>query len=133
MNNRKPRLTAHAPVLLVQDVLAAEKYYREHLGFTCVGFFNEPPTFCILKRDELSLMLSQVPDGQTVVPHWQIVPSMSDVYFWVDDVEALFEEYQAAGAHIDFELCNQPYGCREFGIQDLDKHDITFGQILDSD
>jgi hypothetical protein len=26
--------------------------------------------------------------------------------------------------------CTQPYGVRKFGIQDLDGHNIAFGQLL---
>lgn len=37
------------------------------------------------------------------------------------------------GARIDYELCDQPRGCREFSVQDLDGYDIVFGQKLDAD
>jgi uncharacterized glyoxalase superfamily protein PhnB len=52
------------------------------------------------------------------------------VYFWVDDFEELYREFQGRGAKIDYELCDQPYGCREFGTQDIDGHDIGFGQVV---
>ena len=46
----------------------------------------------------------------------------------VDDADTLYEQFKAAGAKMDYGPCDQPYGCREFGIQDLDSHDIAFGQ-----
>ena len=46
-----PALTSSAAVLLVRDVLAAARYYCDQLGFTHDGFFNDPPDFCILRRD----------------------------------------------------------------------------------
>ena len=49
---------------------------------------------------------------------------------WVSDVDALHSEFVSRGAKIDYGLCNQSYGCREFGIQDLDGHDIGFGQVI---
>jgi uncharacterized glyoxalase superfamily protein PhnB len=55
---------------------------------------------------------------------------MWNAYFWVDDVDALYQEFVAAGAKIDYGLGNKPYGIREFGIQDLDGHDIGFGQPI---
>jgi uncharacterized glyoxalase superfamily protein PhnB len=58
---------------------------------------------------------------------------MWNAYFWVDDVDKLYDEFSASGASIDYELCNQPYGCREFGIQDLDGYDVAFCQILEDD
>ncbi len=57
---------------------------------------------------------------------------MWNIYMWVDDVEGLYNELVDRGAKIDYELCEQPYGCREFGVQDLDGYDIAFGQDMDS-
>jgi len=48
----------------------------------------------------------------------------------VDDVDALYAELQASGAIIDYTLYVTPWGTKEFGVQDLDGHDIAFGQIL---
>ena len=33
--------------------------------------------------------------------------------------------------HLLLVLCDQPYGCREFGIQDIDSYDIGCGQPLE--
>ena len=49
-------------------------------------------------------------------------------YFWVDDAEAIYAEFQNSGAIIDYTLYNA-LGHQEFGVQDLDDHDIAFGQI----
>jgi hypothetical protein len=76
-------------------------------------------------------MLSQAPSDAELVPHWRIVDNMWDVYFWVDDVEAIYEEFKQRGAIIDYHLGIKPYGVKEFGVQDLDDHDIAFGQVLD--
>lgn len=124
------KLTGSAPILLVKDVVAAANYYRDRLGFTYDRFWGEPECFCILYRDGLHLMLSQVSDPADIRPHWTIVDKMWNVYFWVDDVDTLYNEFTERGATIDYGLCDQPHGCREFGIQDLDGHDIAFGQVL---
>lgn len=123
-------LLANAPVLLVRDVVAAANYYRDRLGFAYDRFWGEPPGFCMVRRDGLTVMLSQAPAGARLVPHWQVVDKMWNAYFWVDDVEALYDEYQRRGATIDYTLCVQPYGVKEFGVQDLDGHDLAFGQVL---
>lgn len=121
------KLTAHAPVLLVRDVVAAANHYRDAMGFTYERFWNEPPDFVILNRDGLHVMLRQAEDPAHVVPHWTVARNMWNIYFWVEDVDALYEEFKSRGAKIDYELCDQPYGCREFGIQDIDGHDLGFG------
>ena len=48
----------------------------------------------------------------------------------MDDADGLYAEMKSAGATMDYGPCTQPYGVREFGIQDLDGHDISFGQVL---
>jgi uncharacterized glyoxalase superfamily protein PhnB len=125
---KSPRLTSSAPVLRVRDVVAAANHYRDALGFAYDRFWGEPPDFVILRRDGLHLMLSQAPKATAIVPHWKVNRGIWNVYFWVDDVEALFAEFEQRGATIDYGLSNKPYDVREFGIQDLDGYDIGFGQ-----
>ncbi|MBI1255952.1 MAG: bleomycin resistance protein [Chloroflexi bacterium] len=125
-------ITGSAPVLLVRDVVQAAAYFRDKLGFHDHRLYNEPPNFAILRRDGMAVMLSQLGAEQTVVPNWKVVEKMWDVYFWVDDVEAFYAEFQASGAIIDYTLYTAPHGVREFGVQDIDDHDIAFGQIIRS-
>jgi catechol 2,3-dioxygenase-like lactoylglutathione lyase family enzyme len=125
------KLTGSAAVLLVKDVVAAANYYRDKLGFTYERFWGEPPDFVILQRDGYSLMLSQTSDHAKILPHWQVVAKMWNLYFWVDDVEAIYADFQASGAIIDYTLGLKDYGVKEFGVQDLDGHDIAFGQVMD--
>lgn len=125
-----PKIVGSAPILLVKDVVATANYYRDQVGFTVNGMWGEPPSFCILERDGYCLMLSFTDKENAIRPHHKVVENMWNVYFWVNDVEAIFQELQERGAKIDYALCDQPYGCREFGIQDIDGYDIAFGQDL---
>lgn len=120
-----------APVLLVRDVVAAANYYRDKLGFAYDRLWGEPPNFCMVRRDGLTVMLSEAPDDAKLVPHWQVVEKMWDAYFWVEDVEAIYDEYQRSGAIIDYTLHLKPYGVKEFGVQDIDDHDIAFCEVVD--
>lgn len=124
------KITGSAATLLVKDVVASANYYRDKAGFTYERFWGDPPGFCILSRDDCHLMLRQVQDPKFIVPHHKVIEDMWNVYFWVNNADALFEELKIRGATIDYELCDQPYGCREFGIQDLDGYDIAFGQTI---
>jgi hypothetical protein len=125
------KLLRVAPVLLVRDVVEAANYYRDKLGFAYDRLWGEPPNFCMVHRDGHTVMLSQVSAGVEIVPHWRVVEKMWDGYFWVEDVEALYDEYQRSGAIIDYTLHLKPYGVKEFGVQDLDGHDIAFGEVVD--
>jgi len=125
-----PKITASAPVLLVSDVVASANYFCKAVGFDHDPFYSETPDFCICRRDGHYLMLAQVDEPGKIVPFWKIREKMCNAYFWVDDADALYEEMKAKGARMDYGPCTQPYGVREFGIQDLDGHDIGFGQVL---
>jgi uncharacterized glyoxalase superfamily protein PhnB len=125
-----PKITASAPVLLVRDVVAAANYWRDCVGFQYDQFYGDPPNFCITHRDGLFLMLAKCDDPTQLKPHWQIVHQMWNAYFWVDEAKGLYEELVAAGAKIDYGLGVKPYGILEFGIQDLDGHDIGFGEKI---
>lgn len=126
---KKAKLHASAPVLLVKDVVASARYYRDQLGFEHQHFWGEPPNFAIIRRDQLSLMLAKAETGK-IVPHWRIVEKTCNVYFWVDDALALHQEFVGRGVNIDYGPCVQPYQVREFGIQDPNGYDIAFGQDL---
>ena len=125
-----PRITASAPVLLVRDVVASAEYYRDKLGFAFTRFWGDPPDFVILERDGMRLMLHRPPAGTPIVPHWQVSPNMWNVYFWVTDADALHADFTRRGAKIDYHPEDKPYGIREFGVQDLDGHDIAFGHPI---
>jgi len=124
------KLTEVAPVLLVADVVKASEHYRDKLGFEDVDLFGEPPNFAILRRDGLAVMLAQKGRGVKHLPNWRVVDKTVNIYFWVDDAEALYAELQQRGATIDYTIYTTPWGTREFGVQDADDHDIAFGQRL---
>jgi len=124
------KIIGSAPILLVKDVILSANYYRDKIGFCYDQFWGEPPNFCILNRGDFSLMLSQVEDEKYIVPHYKAVENMWNVYFWVNDANSLYSELKGNGAIIDYELSDKPYGCREFGIQDIDGYDIAFGQEI---
>lgn len=124
-----PKLTASAPVLLVRNVIASAEYFRNAVGFQH-DLYGTPPVFCICHRDGQYLMLAEVQDAAQITPYWKIKAKTPNAYFWVDCADELCEQMRAAGAKIDYGPCTQPYGVREFGIQDLDEHDISFGQVL---
>ena len=126
----KPVLQRVAPVLVVRDVVASVAFWKEKVGFSCDELFGSPPNFAMPYRDGVTLMLAQAPDNVTPpVANWRVISCCNQAYIWVDDVSALYAEVLAMGAPIDFSLYDTPWGTREFGIQDLDEHDICFGQV----
>ena len=124
------KLSAIAPVLLVRSVVESANYFRDKVGFSFDRLWGDPPDFCMVTRDGCTIMLSQVATGTVITPNWKIVGKMWDAYLWVDDAKVIYEEMKGRGAIIDYTLGVKDYGCLEFGIQDLDDHDIAIGQVL---
>ncbi|PWW03918.1 hypothetical protein DFR52_101607 [Hoeflea marina] len=122
-------LKAIAPVLMVSNISASIAYWRDKVGFA-VETFEAAPLLAILRRDGVALMLQQVVAGKPIVPNWRLSEKTSNVFIWVEDARALYEELVERGALIDWELYHAPYGALEFGIQDLDDQDIAFAQLL---
>jgi len=52
------------------------------------------------------------------------------VHVYVDDVDAHFEQAKAAGAKINMEPTDQPYGDRRYDCEDPEGHDWFFAQSL---
>ena len=124
-----PLVTGISPVLLVADLGRSAGFFGEQLGFTC-RLHGDPPNFATATRDGETILLSLAGPSHTVVPNWQIVEKLWDVYIRVDDIDAVYAEVQERGAAIDYTIYNAPHGFREFGVQDPDGHDIAFGQPL---
>ncbi len=128
---RKAAFIGTAAVLLVRDFQASVHYWKNSLDFEG-NLWGDPPDFAIMHRNNCRIMLSQAPQDHTNKPNWEF-NGIWNAYFWVDDAKAIYEEFIANGAKIDYTLHEKPYGVLEFGIQDLDGHDIAFGQDLASD
>ena len=62
------RMNRVAPYFLVGDVFATAEFYRDVLGFTFDEFFGEPPSFTIVKRDDVRIMFRQPRPAKTAVP-----------------------------------------------------------------
>jgi uncharacterized glyoxalase superfamily protein PhnB len=125
------KLTSIAPVLIVRDMQASLKYWRDKVGFDVSRQFGEPVNFAMPNRDGITIMLAQSKAEVDVpVPNWRVQDKTNNIYIWVDDAKSLYHELIERGAIIDYTMYDTPWGTREFGIQDLDDRDITFGQVI---
>jgi uncharacterized glyoxalase superfamily protein PhnB len=125
-----PRLTAIAPYFLVADVVRAAEHYRDRLGFAIRGyFFEDPPVFAMVGRDDLIIMLALMESGRggSNRAHKSIG---IDAYIWIEDVDALFAELQQRGADIVGPPVLRIYGLKELEVRDGDGYVICFGQHI---
>ena len=121
-----------APYLIVDDVVATADYYRDRLGFAYERLWGDPPTFCMVQRRGVIIMLSQLEQRGLMHPNRVGDPAGEawDAYVWVDDADALHAEFQGRGVTIVRELCSQHYGCRDFEIEDCNGYRLCFGHPI---
>lgn len=130
---KSSKILASAAVFLVADVIKAANYYKEVLGFNYDRLWGEPPDFCMVWRDSSCIMLSQSPDKTAIRSNTSIVWAIWDAYFWVDEVDALFQEFKNKEVIVFYEPFVKPYGVKEFVVKDLDGYQLAFGQDLEEE
>lgn len=107
-----------APTLEVEDVKLATDYYQEQLGFNLGFLWGEPPTYGAVNLNAASIHFAE---GQ---PN----PAGFWLYVHVEDVDGLFGWYQGNDVQLLDEPTTQPWGMREFNLQDPQGYHFRFGQ-----
>ncbi len=121
-----------APYFIVDDVVTTANYYRDKLGFGYERFWGEPPGFCMVQRNSIVIMLSQFEKTGLMRPNHAADPERGawDAYIWIDNADALHAEFKSKGVKIVRGICDQPYGCRDFEVDDCNGYRLCFGQNL---
>ena len=123
------KLTRAAPTFVVPDVVATAEYYRDKLGFKILGFFAEPPVYAMIARDEVELHFGKIDEGAEMQFNEMSRRGLgSDVYIFVDDVHALYEEFRSRGAEITEGPIKRIYECTEITVKDCNGFQLVFGE-----
>ncbi|MBT8215243.1 MAG: VOC family protein [Acidimicrobiia bacterium] len=111
-----------SPVFPVRDIELAVGHYRK-LGFA-VRRYEGPDPYAFATRDGIELHLAQVTGLKPK-------KNMSAVYLYVDDADALYEEWSGAGTDGRLvEPTDTSYGLREGACLDRDANLIRFGSSI---
>ena len=122
-----------APYFVVDDVVTTANFYRDKLGFEYERFWGEPPCFCMVRRSGIVIMLKQLEVIGVMRPNRTVDPKRGawDAYIWIDNADALYAEFKSKGVIIARDICDQPYGCRDFDVDDCNGYRLCFGQNLE--
>ena len=113
-STNRTRFECANPILRVEDMAAAVRYYVDVLGFTAASWSDE--WFTSLGRDGASIYLCKGAQGHT--GSW--------VWIGVEDAEQLHHELKAKGARILQEPVNFPWAL-ELRVADLDGNILRLG------
>ena len=118
--SEKGILRKAAPNLPSRDLPCTAAFYRDKLGFTIDS--EDYEGFLMVSRDDISLHFYLNPDLDPL-------KDAGICYVYVDNVEALYAEYRAAGViHPNGKLEHTPWKMYEFVALDVDNNALRFGQ-----
>ena len=117
-----------APQFFTIDIPATLAYYKDKLGFECVGTWQDPPVYAIVARDRQTIHFrcAEPPTANA----GKYSDELLDAYIFIEDADALYGEYAARGVEFARGLANMPWQSREFVVKDCDGRLLAFGATL---
>jgi uncharacterized glyoxalase superfamily protein PhnB len=125
--SEKGKFIRVTPYFPVGDVEKAAHYYETVLGFQREYAAGKPLEFAILARDGQGIMLRSTTMESKIVPN-EKQGGTWDAFFWVSDVQALYEELLSKNATLVYAPIVQEYHMKEFAVRDLNGYVLGFGQ-----
>ena len=116
------------PLFFSLDIPRTLAYYTDKLGFECVGTWQDPPIYGMVRRDghqiHFRCAAPPIPNPD------KYEDELLDAYLYVEDADALYAEYAARGVEFTRGLANMPWHSREFVVKDCDGRLLAFGAEL---
>ena len=117
-----------APQFFTVDIPSTLAYYRDKLGFQCLGTWQDPPVYAIVARDQRAIHF-RFAEPPTANPN-KYSDELLDAYVLIEDVDSLYAEYAARSVEFTRGLGNTPWHSREFVVKDCDGRLLAFGANL---
>src|SRR4026207_2154994 len=114
-----------APQFFTTDVLATLAYYKEKLGFDCLGTWQDPPVYAIVARDQNRIHFRCAEPPTPNPDKYDDEPLGGHLF--VEDADALYAEYATRGVEFARALGDTPWHSREFVVKDCDGRLLAFG------
>jgi len=113
-----------APQFFTTDLPATLTYYKDKLGFDCVGTWQDPPVYAIVARDEHRIHFRWAEPPAPNPDKYD--DELLDAYLFIDDADALYAEYASRGVEFTRALANTSWRSREFVVKDCDGRLLAF-------
>ena len=113
------------PLLVYRDIQAAHDFLVRAFGFESGGVERGPdgrPVHGEVRVGGTAIWLHRVTAEHQLGSPTTVDTAGAGIVIFVSDVDAHFAHARAAGARIDSEPTDQPYGQREYGARDPEGH-----------
>ena len=114
-----------APQFFTTDVLATLAFYKDKLGFDCLGTWETPPVYAIVARDHHRIHF-RCAEPPAPNPD-KYSDELLDAYLFIEDADTLYAEFATRGVEFTRGLANTPWNSREFVVKDCDGRLLAFG------
>ena len=123
-----PMIRQIVPLFFTLDIPATVAYYKDKLGFACLGTWQDPPVYAIVARDGQAIHFRCAAPPAANPEKYE--EELLDAYLHVENADAIYAEYAATGVEFTRGLANMPWHTREFVVKDCDGRLLAFGSNL---
>lgn len=120
-----------SPLLAVRDMKKAIDFYTKSLGFTLGMTFPDVnnPEYADLTKDGMTVML--VPSKNHGIETGERFGVGVYLYMEIDgDIDEYYDELKGKGVPITADIKDEPFGVRDFTVEDIDGYKLTFNRAL---
>jgi uncharacterized glyoxalase superfamily protein PhnB len=106
------------------------EFYRDSLGFKMGLAFPDAdnPEYADLSKDGMSLMF--ISAENVGIGSGEKLGVGVDIYMQIDgDIDEYYNELRHKGTKIIVDIKDEPYGIRDFTVEDIDGYKLTFKQV----
>ncbi len=118
-----------SPTLAVRNMKQTIQFYRESLGFQMGMTFPDAdnPEYADLSKDGMVIML--VPAESVGVGAEARLGTGLNLYMQIDgDIDDYYNELKSKGVKILVDIKDEPFGIRDFTVEDINGYKLTFNQ-----
>ncbi|MFC2008089.1 VOC family protein [Chloroflexota bacterium] len=119
-----------SPTLAVRNMKATIEFYRNSLGFKMGMCFPDAnnPEYADLSKDGMVLMF--IPAEDHGISGEEKFGIGVYLYLQIDgDIDEYYHEVKKKGVNITVDIKDEPYGVRDFTVEDIDGYKLVFNQV----
>jgi uncharacterized glyoxalase superfamily protein PhnB len=120
-----------SPTLAVRNMKKTIDFYTKSLGFKLGMCFPTPdnPEYADLSKDGMVLMF--IPTANVGIGGQEKLGVGVNLYLQIDgDIDKYYNELKQKGVKIAADIKTEPFGIRDFTVEDIDGYKLTFNQTL---
>jgi len=119
-----------SPTLAVRNMKQTIQFYKNSLGFKVGMVFPDAdnPQYADLSKDGMVPMF--IPADDIGIGIEEKLGISVNMYMNIDgDIDEYYNDLKSRGVKIAVEIKDEPYGIRDFMVEDLDGYKLTFNQV----